>query len=156
MIPTGTYPVVCSRVAPCARGRTMHTAIVARYLDPGGGDTFTPASGPRVAMPSALAQAKRALIVVIRALAASFSCPVSVGRDSADQDVHRAFRQLSRKVHPDKPGGGTAEFQKLTAAHDLWAQRLAGLKVPTQLCESVCSHVANTLETPDWGARCAA
>ena len=76
-------------------------------------------------MPSALEQAKRALIVVIRALAGSFSCPVSVDRNSADQDVHRAFRQLSRNVHPDKPGGSTAEFQKLTAAHDLWAQRLS-------------------------------
>ena len=75
-------------------------------------------------MVSAVDQATRALVAVLRALCVAFSCNVSVGRDSTDEGVRRAFREVARRVHPDKEGGSTTDFQRLSAAHDLWLERL--------------------------------
>ena len=75
-------------------------------------------------MPSPLETAKRALVALLRALGLAFHCQVTVTRDSSEQEVNRAFRKVARKVHPDKPGGNTEEFQKLSAAHDAWTELL--------------------------------
>lgn len=71
-------------------------------------------------MPSALDEAKRSLVLLIRALAHSFGVRVSVTRDSSPEEITHAYRVVARKVHPDKPGGSQGDFQKLSAARDLW------------------------------------
>ena len=65
--------------------------------------------------------AKRAFVLVIRALAAVYTIAVSVTRDSTDQDVEKAFRKVAVRVHPDK-GGSTSDSQKLHAARDAWRE----------------------------------
>ena len=72
-------------------------------------------------MPSERETRKRALVSLLRSLGQAYGCHVSISRSSTDQEVRRAFRAVALKVHPDKPGGSNAEFQKLSAAHDAWA-----------------------------------
>ena len=71
-------------------------------------------------MVSALDQAKRALVALLRTLAAAYACSVKVARDSADAEVRTAYRAVSRKVHPDRPTGSAADQKRLNAAHDKW------------------------------------
>ena len=52
-----------------------------------------PAGGPQ--------QAKRAFVKVLLTLAALYSVQVPVTRDSADDEILRAFRKVALKVHPD-------------------------------------------------------
>ena len=68
-------------------------------------------------MPSPLDVSKRALVALLRSLGLAFGCPVTVTRDSSEQQVKGAFRSVARKVHPDKPGGSQEEFKKPSAAH---------------------------------------
>ena len=75
-------------------------------------------------MPSELDLAKRALVGLLRSLALAYGCVVAVTRDSSEAVVRRAFRSLSRKVHPDKPGGSEEDSKKLNAAHDAWTRLL--------------------------------
>ena len=60
-------------------------------------------------MVSALDPAKRALVALLRTLAAAYACSVKVTRDSADAEVH-----------PDRPTGSAADQKRLNAAHDKW------------------------------------
>ena len=53
-------------------------------------------------MVSALDRAKRALVALIRSLAARYECRVDITRDSTDLYIGKAYRTLSRKVHPDR------------------------------------------------------
>ena len=71
-------------------------------------------------MVSALDQAKRALVALLRTLAAAYACSVKVARDSADAEVRTAYRAVSRKVHPDRPTGSAADQKRLNASHDKW------------------------------------
>ena len=73
-------------------------------------------------MPSEVDLAKRELVKVLRALAAKYKVTLSLTRESSNQDVDKAFRRVSLKVHPDK-GGSLADFQKLSATNDAWKQR---------------------------------
>ena len=50
---------------------------------------------------------KRALVSLLRILATLYGCCVGVTRESLDCDVRKAYRTVSKKVHPDK--GGNAE-----------------------------------------------
>ena len=71
-------------------------------------------------MPASAAQlAKRAFISVLLTLAVAYDIVVNVNRDSADGLVAEAFRQVSRKAHPDK-GGRVADQQRLNAAKEAW------------------------------------
>lgn len=63
--------------------------------------------------------AKRAFVRVLLALAAAYTLSISVDRDSADADVLKAWKQVVRKVHPDK-GGATKEAQRLQSAKEAW------------------------------------
>ena len=65
--------------------------------------------------------AKRAFVVVLRALAAVYTIGLSVTRDSSDRDVEKAFRKVAARVHPDK-GGSTSDSQRLHAARDAWRE----------------------------------
>ena len=75
-------------------------------------------------MPSPLDVSKRALVALLRSLGLAFGCPVTVTRDSSEQQVKGAFRSVARKVRPDKHGGSQEEFKKLSAAHDAWTSLL--------------------------------
>ena len=85
-------------------------------------------------MVSAVDQAKRALVALLRALAAAYACAARVTRDSADAEIRTAYRAVSRKVHPDRPTGCAADQKRLNAAHEKWqallkaAPGLAGLE----------------------------
>ena len=67
-------------------------------------------------MVSAVDQAKRALISLINLLSQIYKFRVTVTRDSGDADVSKAYRALSKKVHPDK-GGKTEDQKKLNNAY---------------------------------------
>ena len=55
-------------------------------------------------MPSAVDLAKRELVKVLKELAAKYSITFAftLTRESSDEDVIKAFRRVSLKVHPDK------------------------------------------------------
>jgi DnaJ-class molecular chaperone len=46
---------------------------------------------------------------------------LGVGRDANPQDIHRAYRALARRYHPDVYGGHDAEprFTKISAAYEV-------------------------------------
>ena len=75
-------------------------------------------------MVSALDKAKRALVSLLRILAAARNFAMRVDRNSSDKDVASAFRKLSAKVHPDKPGGNASEQKRLNAAYAVWQKEL--------------------------------
>ena len=68
-------------------------------------------------MVSAIDKAKRALVIIIRALATAYNCCVTVTRESGDADITKAYKKLSLKVHPDR-GGSVQDQQRLNTAHD--------------------------------------
>lgn len=39
--------------------------------------------------------------------------------DHSESELKQAYRQASRRFHPDKHQGSTAAFQRITAAHDI-------------------------------------
>jgi hypothetical protein len=81
---------------------------------------FSPGQ-PFNTMPSSLDSAKRSLVSLLRELGQRYGVAVSVTRDSEPQELNRAFRVVARRVHPDKPSGNQADFQRLSALHDAWA-----------------------------------
>ena len=79
-----------------------------------------------LAMPAGpLQAAKRALVRILNALAAAYHVAITVDRDSSDEDIVRAFRRMSARVHPDK-GGSTQDSQQLNAARDEWLRAGGG------------------------------
>jgi len=68
---------------------------------------------------SALNRAKRAFVSVLLYVAATCGVAVKVNRDTGDEDLLRAYRQVVKKAHPDK-GGDKDKFQKLQAAKEAW------------------------------------
>ena len=66
-------------------------------------------------MPSDVDLAKRELVRVLRELAGKHRVAFALSRESPDAGVQKAFRQVSRKVHPDKDGK--------TEKMDLYLQR---------------------------------
>ena len=55
-------------------------------------------------MVSAVDRAKRALVSVLRQLAALYSVVLDLTRESADSAIKTAYRKVSRKAHPDRGG----------------------------------------------------
>ena len=53
-------------------------------------------------MVSSLDRAKRALVALPKALATAYNVALTLPRESRDAEVSRAYRQISRNVHPDK------------------------------------------------------
>ena len=79
-------------------------------------------------MASAVDQAKRALVALLRTLAAAYACAVRVARDSGDAEVRTAYRAVSRKVH--RPTGCAADQKCLNAAHEKCQIRKASPATP--------------------------
>ena len=61
---------------------------------------------------SALVVAKRVFVKVLLSAASAYSVALTVNRDSGDQELLEAYRQVVKKVHPDK-GGSKEKFQVL-------------------------------------------
>ena len=55
-------------------------------------------------MVSAIDRAKRALVALLKRLAAVYVVELSLTRDSADAAVRTGYCKLSRKSHPDHGG----------------------------------------------------
>ena len=72
-------------------------------------------------MVSELDRCKRLLVSLILALGRTYHFAINITRDSDDAVVKRAFRQASRKVHPDH-GGSTADQQRLNGAYESWCE----------------------------------
>ena len=60
--------------------------------------------------------ARRSLVRVLLALAATYGVTVTLTKDSGDAHVTAAHRQVVRKVHPDK-GGSPGAFLALQRAY---------------------------------------
>ena len=74
-------------------------------------------------MVSAVDQAKRALVSLLKLLATAYKCALDVTRDSSDQEVKSAYRKLSKRTHPDK-GGREADQKRLNSAYERWQQEV--------------------------------
>ena len=59
---------------------------------------------------SVVQSAKRTLVSLLKRLANKHGVPLEITRGSDDSEVRKAYRKVSRKVHPDR--GGSAEDQK--------------------------------------------
>ena len=59
---------------------------------------------------SAALLAKRALLIVMRAIASAYDITLNCNRDSKDKVIPTDFRKLALRVHPDR--GGLARHQK--------------------------------------------
>ena len=70
-------------------------------------------------MVSATDKSKRALVTLIRSLALLYGCCVTVSRESLDADMRKAYRTVSKKVHPDR-GGDTEDQKRFNAAYREW------------------------------------
>ena len=66
---------------------------------------------------SAIDLSKRALVTLVNGLANVHAVALGIARESSDGDVHRAYRKLSKKCHPDK-GGKRGHQRALNAAFD--------------------------------------
>ena len=74
-------------------------------------------------MVSAIDLTKRALVTLLRSLALAYNCNVDVHRDSQDEALRKAYRKVSRSVHPDR-GGSEEDQKRLNAAHEAWSNAL--------------------------------
>ena len=70
-------------------------------------------------MVSVADRCKRALVTLIRTLAAFYGCCVTVTRDSSDAEVRKGYRAVSKKAHPDH-GGNTDDQKRLNLAYEAW------------------------------------
>ena len=102
-------------------------------------------------MVSDIEKAKRALIAVIRSLSLLYNCCFDISRESVDTAITKAYRSLSRKVHPDK-GGRPGDQTRLNAAHDVWTDVLKNREtrgkffgVAVGCCRFVCSRLTMCL-----------
>ena len=68
---------------------------------------------------SGITRAKRALVVVLRALAIAYGLLPNVCRESSDDELTKEIRRVARKVHPDK-GGADEDAKRLNSARDDW------------------------------------
>ena len=68
---------------------------------------------------NAIDLAKRALVKLLKEMAAIYTLTLSVARDSPDPAVRTAYRKVSVNAHPDR--GGDADHQRqLNAAYSTW------------------------------------
>ena len=70
-------------------------------------------------MVSAADRAKRALVALLKRLAAKYAVTLSILRDTPDAGVARAYRKVSLKAHPDH-GGQPQDQTDLNNAYSAW------------------------------------
>ena len=82
------------------------------------------------AMPlSPLETAKRAFVSLLLRLGRSHAVPLQISRESPDPELLKAYRRISKKVHPDR-GGSLAQSQNLNASKDAWEEARKKSKCP--------------------------
>ena len=62
---------------------------------------------------------KGALVTLMSSLAVLYQVVTTVTRESADAEVRKGYRTLSKKAHPDR-GGHLEDQQRLNAAYKEW------------------------------------
>ena len=78
-------------------------------------------------MVSSVDIAKRMLVTLLKSLAGIYSVVLGLTRESTDTQVKAAYKQVSRRAHPDQ--GGEAKHQaSLNAARDSWEDALRASK----------------------------
>ena len=70
-------------------------------------------------MVSAKDNCKRALVTLLKTFATLYGCSVELTRNSTDTDVRKAYRAVSRNVHPDR-GGNTEDQKRLNVTYGDW------------------------------------
>ena len=63
-------------------------------------------------MVSEVDRAKRALVTLLKRLAALYSVTLDLSRDSGDASLRTAYRKVSRKCHPDHGGTPDTESER--------------------------------------------
>ena len=82
------------------------------------------------AMPlSPLESAKQAFFSLLLRLGRSHAVPLQISRESPDPELLKAYRRISKKVHPDR-GGSLAQSQNLNASKDAWEEARKKSKCP--------------------------
>ena len=100
---------------------------------------------------SAVQAAKRALVVVLRSLAAVYSIMLEVNRDSPDDEVKKAFKRVAAKAHPDK-GGATEDSQRLNAVRDAWLHAQKNTRQTGRPGRAASASESGTRATPTTSA----
>ena len=78
-------------------------------------------------MVSSVDIAKRMLVTLLKSLAGIYGVVLGLTRESTDTQVKAAYKQVSRRAHPDQ--GGEAKHQaSLNAARDSWEDALRASK----------------------------
>ena len=70
-------------------------------------------------MVSAKDNCKRALVTLLKTLGALYGCCVGVTRESTETEVRKAYRAVSKGVHPDR-GGNTEDQKRLDLTYGAW------------------------------------
>ena len=99
-------------------------------------------------MVSAIDLAKRALVVLLKSLEAVYGLSLGLRRDSPDDEIRKACRKVSKKVHPDR-GGDTEQQKALNNARDAWEDALKqskGRGRPSKAESEVCVRREKTAE----------
>ena len=72
-------------------------------------------------MVSSVETAKRALVRLLLHLAKLYRVVLGITRDSADDDIRKSYKKVSRKAHPDHGGSGEHQ-QTLNDTYSAWEQ----------------------------------
>ncbi|CAE8705721.1 unnamed protein product, partial [Polarella glacialis] len=96
-------------------------------------------------------RAKRAFVIVLQSIAAAYSVPLDVTRESADNLVTSAFRRVAKKVHPDK-GGKLVASQRLLAARQVWEDALRAASANGRPVSGKSSATSSSQFYLSWGA----
>ena len=81
---------------------------------------------------------------VLLSLAAAYGLDLKLAREATDDEVSKAFRRVTRRVHPDK-GGAAADAQRLNAARDAWvaaSKNSKGRGLPAQPTQAPAAAAA--------------
>ena len=73
-------------------------------------------------MVSSVDHAKRALVSLLLYFAKLYRVVLNITRDSADDDIRKSFKKVSRKTHPDRGGSGEHQ-QALNDTYSAWEQK---------------------------------
>ena len=91
-------------------------------------------------MVSAIEKAKRALVAIILHLAGIYGCRINVTRDATEAEVARAYRTLSRRVHPDRGGLDDLCKKRMPLGKTAYKQRIRAIMRSAQ-AQKVASNI---------------
>ena len=106
-------------------------------------------------------RAKRALVSLLRSMAARYGVELACNRDSPDRDVLAAFRKVALKAHPDR-GGSDVDQQRLSDVRASWDAlrkkakpgRPAGRQAPTSAASAAIGDEAVLIACMECAPEC--